>query len=1097
MKSPEATPTPAVTRSPVANLLVAAAICLVLGFYAWTVASTNADLHLGGEKNDYYNQLLHGFRDGHLYMRAEVDPALLALPPEQRPGNAPFKLDASLYHEHYYLYFGVVPVVTLLWPFAVITGNDLPEAAAAAVFAAIGFGFAVWWWLDVRRRWFPRLSPWWVVLGVLCIGFCTAVPSTLRRPMFYEVAIAAGWAFAIIGIWALTRARFAEKRPLPWLAVAGISFGLAVGSRANLAPAALITLVIGTIMVTLSRHSGAMERRRALRAGLLVAGTGCAVIGLGLATYNYARFGSVTEFGHKYQFGLNPKQMFHASNFSHNLRLYYFTPPRLNGYFPFIAPADETAKPDDYVGREQVHGEWCWTLICGILLVGALGTWRQRAGTQPCWRDVLLLPVLWFAVNLLLTASTGIRANRYMLDFHPGLVLGSLSLLGLLATADRARGAIWWRGILAYAMMVACFFNVSASWLSQGFFQRNNPKAYEAMAQVADNFVAKWMPSRATPASDLILRVQWPKAADMHGVQALINAGGREFDDTLAVEWDARARARFVYFHGDSGDTHGEWFATAPQEAVVLRVSGAFLLPPVHHAAFGDLTPAVREQLKKHLRVSVDGQARFDRDVPSYDSSAGLQRFGALVPGDTRWNTFTGEVRQTETAPLSLSWAEQAAGERGSLRMKVELPTAREGLIEPLVQTGTSDGFDLLAIQYTRPGVVRFVHDQLGAGASWSNEIATNTGGQHVLEIELPGASDRFDRSEGLATGPAEKLRVAWDGIHVFDSPVPPRPVSAANMLIGMSEWSSVASRPLFGGSMAFPPRLEAMAETGPGTLDFDLNSDTELIGDVGLLARWDRPDGRAAALLWSRVPQQQAIRLGWAEGKTVFWAQRSVPAATKVQLRIPSDGPMHATAVDPHGWLEIYGGELLLLARPSEFFAAGPVGGVAIRPNLWHHENAAANVSDNALPGRVAIGFYLPTGDTFISHPLLSVGVAGAADSIFLRRTPDQRYVVGVDHWGYGGPESPAIELSPDDVHRVVIELGTLFEHAEVPPDRARIWIDGRLVLETRANFYAAKLDTVAIGQNPAGMSTSGPAFGGTLTSIQRHVPEPGSGKP
>ena len=74
-------------------LVMIAVVC----FYFWTVKSTSAPLELTGQKNDYYNLLVDGFLDGHLYMKADPDPQLLALLPAQRPGTAPFKLDASLY----------------------------------------------------------------------------------------------------------------------------------------------------------------------------------------------------------------------------------------------------------------------------------------------------------------------------------------------------------------------------------------------------------------------------------------------------------------------------------------------------------------------------------------------------------------------------------------------------------------------------------------------------------------------------------------------------------------------------------------------------------------------------------------------------------------------------------------------------------------------------------------------------------------------------------------------------------------------------------------------------------------------------------------
>jgi len=83
-------------------------------FYAWTTSTTGYRLELRGAKQDYYNLLVRGFLKGHLYMDAAPDPALLALPPNERPGNAPFMLDASLYRDRYYLYFGVAPAV-LAW----------------------------------------------------------------------------------------------------------------------------------------------------------------------------------------------------------------------------------------------------------------------------------------------------------------------------------------------------------------------------------------------------------------------------------------------------------------------------------------------------------------------------------------------------------------------------------------------------------------------------------------------------------------------------------------------------------------------------------------------------------------------------------------------------------------------------------------------------------------------------------------------------------------------------------------------------------------------------------------------------------------------
>src|SRR5208283_2461531 len=165
-------------RSP-RSVLPAAALALAASvlFYAWTVSTTGYRLEFLGPKRDYYNLLAQGFRKGHLYMDAAPDPALLALPPSERPGNAPYLLDASLYRDRYYIYFGVVPVVLLYLPYAALTGQGLPEAAAALFFASAGLVFATLWWFDARRRLFPGSGGAWAFASILGISIGSAVAS--------------------------------------------------------------------------------------------------------------------------------------------------------------------------------------------------------------------------------------------------------------------------------------------------------------------------------------------------------------------------------------------------------------------------------------------------------------------------------------------------------------------------------------------------------------------------------------------------------------------------------------------------------------------------------------------------------------------------------------------------------------------------------------------------------------------------------------------------------------------------------------------------------------------------------------------------------
>ena len=77
------------------------------------------------------------------HRRGAAPGAVRARPSRTDPGrNAPYRYhDASLYRGRYYLYFGVVPVLVAFGPWRLVGLGDLPEPAAAAAFALVGFVF--------------------------------------------------------------------------------------------------------------------------------------------------------------------------------------------------------------------------------------------------------------------------------------------------------------------------------------------------------------------------------------------------------------------------------------------------------------------------------------------------------------------------------------------------------------------------------------------------------------------------------------------------------------------------------------------------------------------------------------------------------------------------------------------------------------------------------------------------------------------------------------------------------------------------------------------------------------------------------------------
>jgi putative flippase GtrA len=1068
-------------------------------FIAWTVSTTGYRLEFHGPKRDYYNLLAQGFRKGHLYMDAAPDRALLALPASERPGNAPFLLDASLYRGHYYLYFGVVPVVLLYLPYAALTGQGLPEAGAALFFASAGLIFAALWWFDARRRLFPRSGAAWALVSLLAIALGSAMPSTLRRPIFYEVAITAGYAFMMLALWAFTRARYASERRTAWLVLGAVAAGLAVGSRANLAPSCLVLVVCGAA-------AAGTGRRRGMASALFAAGLAFSAVIAALGGYNAARFGDPLEFGHTYQIGVEPKQLFHLANLGHNARLYYLRPPALNGFFPFMAPAPESIKPDDYVGRESAHGEWVWL----PLAIAALGAWigmsrgRAREGQREA-KWIVGLPAAVFAVNFIVTASVGVRANRYMLDFHPMLVLAVLGVLGMgLAGAGRLARL----GSLAAgaAILVAVVFNMLGSIQAQGFFRFTDPIVYSRVAAAADHLV--WPLLRAEPTvGDRVVRLRWPLHPTRAALEPVGAAGTPGYDDVLWVEYGAGEQARLVYQYWEYGRAFGRWFAFEPGKTSEMRVSGAFLLPRPGHPWFGGRPMDEQEILKRSLCVSVDGVTRFERDVPSHDSSPALQSWGAWRHADGTEHAFRGAILGVRSEPVRDPVALRQAADWGTVRMRLEFSPRCLGTSEPLLQSGSPQAFDTLVVRYVRPGFVQLIHDQLGGGARSSREFAVDYSGAQHVEVELPFADDRVD---WLADGPAfrdkdtERMRVTWNGRVVFEPELPPVPADRRSVALGANLLNSSVARATFEGILEEEPPRKALGAIGAGSLEFRPEASVAFEDEHGTLVRFDRDDGRAAGLAWRRGETAGSVYLGWTEGGISTWSSRPVAGVRgPITVSLSRDGAAIGDVSargDPGslGRLVVEKGASPVLAQRTSFFSAGSVRAHASGGGAWSGtalvgapgtgSARSSAAQPPALPGRIRLSFLTPRQGRISSSPLVEAGRAGAADSLYLRGLADGRYVVGLDHWSVGAVESAPFDLADGDIHTIGVEMASLDAGRQAPGGAVRISVDGRMVMDRVTALYAVLPGEVVFGANPLGMSTSGSLFEGDLIVVRTH---------
>jgi Ca2+/Na+ antiporter len=439
-----------VTLSPwtILTVLFFAAVAV---YYVWTAATTAEAMHFNKTGSRYYGLLADALRHGQLSLRIQTPQALLDLPNPYDPiANQPFRTtgrlwDLSLRNGHLYAPWGPTAAIVLFAPFQLI-GIQIPESLAVALFGFLGFLFSAMTLRFLVRRFLPDTPRWALAAATVFLAFGNSMPFALRRPSFYEVAIACALCFVMLGLWLLVTGWFGPRPSRRRLAGASFCLGLALLSRPTLGAVAIVPLGMALAAWRRGAWPKGVTRSQTLVA-LLMPFVAC---GLLLAAYNFARFGSPTEFGLKYQLGgIDPAilKSFQPAFIPSGLFLYLVEPPRPMALFPFVqlsaVPILPWSTPDEFIAPEATGG----VLILAPLLLWILLLPIVARRIVPDLRGLIFGlvgagAVIVFAMSFVLPGTT----QRYTIDFMALLSLAAV-LIWLVTLTQAERGS--WRRRLA------------------------------------------------------------------------------------------------------------------------------------------------------------------------------------------------------------------------------------------------------------------------------------------------------------------------------------------------------------------------------------------------------------------------------------------------------------------------------------------------------------------------------------------------------------------------------------------------------------------------------------------------------------------------
>jgi hypothetical protein len=410
--------------------------------------------------------------------------------------------DASYYQGRYYLYWGAVPALVaagIKW----IHPGTIEDQVLVLIFigglaAALS---ALFYWL--RKTYFRSAPGWTILLFTLTGIFSTPVFWLINRPDVYEASIASAQFFLMLGIYALIRGINANGGKLGWLLLAGLSMGLSVGSRSTyIFAVAFISVVVAVVLLR--------KDKRFIH--IISYGLPLALIGAGLAWFNYARFGSIFETGLHYQLTgdvlpddlgqLFSLRYFIPNAYSSLIRPFQFISSRFPFVFtPYIRDnmwPNIIHRPALYSSGEPVTGvlisiPFLWVLVIPMVsLVNKVLAWVDETPDQVKPQDQTSLPRwLWIlisgaaAIQFVTTMCFIMTTMRYLADFVPLFIVlaGIIFCNGYEKLASRPG----WKSLLLMLVLLSCLVTIAFGLLTNfqngdRRFQTNNQALFSELA---------------------------------------------------------------------------------------------------------------------------------------------------------------------------------------------------------------------------------------------------------------------------------------------------------------------------------------------------------------------------------------------------------------------------------------------------------------------------------------------------------------------------------------------------------------------------------------------------------------------------------------
>lgn len=386
-------------------------------------------------QHNQYDELAQAFIKGKTYIDNDDVPQSLidmenpydtvARSKQSEASGDSYRWDVAYFDGHYYVYFGIIPLLLMYLPCRAIFDAPFPSAVGIMAFALI-FSIGVFKLLDlICKKKFKSISVGTYLLTALTFVNCCGMAFLVKRPDFYSVPIMTSMAFVVWGIYLWFKGLNTDKNKLLNFFTGSLCMALSVGCRPQsvLICAIALPLFSGYFFKekNLFRKQGIKE--------LVTLAVPFVVIASGIMYYNFIRFGSPFDFGSAYNLTTNDvtRRGFSLGRTGLGIFTYLFQTPSFNATFPFI---EEVSIETNYMGK--TIAENCFGgLITSLPLLWFVFA-LPKAKKVLKGKKLFALTITLFLVGLALVIAdtqAGGLLQRYYSDFGYIFFLGAIFVI--------------------------------------------------------------------------------------------------------------------------------------------------------------------------------------------------------------------------------------------------------------------------------------------------------------------------------------------------------------------------------------------------------------------------------------------------------------------------------------------------------------------------------------------------------------------------------------------------------------------------------------------------------------------------------------------